>query len=194
MPKIRETLSDLYFRNFCTKLATDILQKYLDVIMKQRRISEAGAQQLLLDTYNVKTMLLQLPHLTSEGAAPVVGTAPPSSYVKLVNARVTHIEIVLKLIATPEEMLVERFRIMWPEGQLQDLQAVMALRDMKRADQQRHLEVFGLSSSPRSGSSGVSPSAPPSSSFTASAGLMTSVRSLTQDLSSTAFSAFRGTY
>ena len=60
IPKIKEILTEIYFKNFCTKLATDILLRYLDVIMKQRKINEMGTQQLLLDTYNVKTLLLQL--------------------------------------------------------------------------------------------------------------------------------------
>jgi hypothetical protein len=33
---------------------------------------------------------------------------------KLITSKITHIEIVLKLIGTPEEFLVDRFRIMWP--------------------------------------------------------------------------------
>lgn len=32
-----------------------ILIRYLDVILKQKSISEVATQQLLLDTYNLKT-------------------------------------------------------------------------------------------------------------------------------------------
>ena len=94
VPKIFEVLSDVYFRNFCTKLATDMLLRYLDVIMKQRRISEIGTQQLLLDTYNVKTLLLGLESLgLSESQSD--GKGPPSlMFAKLVNARTAHIEVV----------------------------------------------------------------------------------------------------
>jgi hypothetical protein len=158
-----------------------------------------------LDTYNIKTILLQLPNMIDSAASgsgagtgsissPVTsplssGSAPPAAFTKLVNARTAHIEVVLKLVATPEEMLVERFRIMWPEGLLQDLQAVMALRDMKRGDQQRCLEAFGLNAA-QAHSIGAATS-PANSSGTSASGLITSVRSLTQDISSTAFSAFR---
>ena len=34
----------------------------------------------------------------------------PAMYVRLVTAKVSHIETILKLIGTPEPMLVERFR------------------------------------------------------------------------------------
>ena len=172
VPKIREIVTEVYFRSFCTKLATDMLARYLDVIMKQKKISEVGTQQLLLDTYNVKTLLLQLEHIGIEGDR----VAPSFMFGKLVNARTSHIEIVLKLIATPEEMLLERFKIMWPEGQVCDLQAVMNLKDMKRAEQQRCMEAFG-------GNIGISGSGA-TSSYTASGGgtqgIHISLSSLTQ--------------
>lgn len=60
IPKIRDALSSTYFNNFCTKLSTEILVKYLDNISKQKRISEMASQQLLLDLYNLKTILLLL--------------------------------------------------------------------------------------------------------------------------------------
>lgn len=110
--------------------------------MKQKRISEIGTQQLLLDTYNIKTLLLQIENLSGD---PSKNTLPQAAYSKLVNSRISHVEIVLKLVATPEEMLIERFKIMWPDGSSQDLQSIMALKDMKRQDQQRVLEAFGLS-------------------------------------------------
>jgi hypothetical protein len=77
--------------------------------------------------------------------------------------KVAHIEMVLKLISTPEEMLLvsriarsyssiialgrdqERFRIMWPDGQPSDLQQIMSLKGTKRNDQQAILEMLGLS-------------------------------------------------
>lgn len=63
----------------------------------------------------------------SEGNTATTRTAP-SMYVKIVNSRATHIEAILKLVATPEELLVERFRVMWPEGQAGDLQLLMSLK------------------------------------------------------------------
>ena len=39
-----------------------------------------------------------------------VKVVAPAMYVRLVTAKVSHIETILKLIGTPEPMLVERFR------------------------------------------------------------------------------------
>jgi hypothetical protein len=42
-------------------------------------------------------------------------------------------------------MLLDRFKIMWPEGQSSDLQMIMSLKGTKRTDQQALLEILGLS-------------------------------------------------
>lgn len=119
--------------------------RYLDVIVKQKHISEMATQQLLLDTYNMKAVLTQLPNLGSESTAAGTQRPPNSMFLKLVNNKIAHIEMILKLVGTPEDMLLERFRIMWPDGQPADLQLLMALKGTKRNDQQVILEMLGLS-------------------------------------------------
>jgi len=153
VPLIRNSLGEGYFNTFCTKLASAILDTYLDVILKQKRIAEVATQQLLLDIYNVKTILTHLHNLgtektdsSSSGSAPPKKSTPPV-FTKLVASRTTHIETVLKLVGTPDEqgMLLERFRLMWPDGKAGDLQAVMQLKGMTRQHQVALLEAFGLS-------------------------------------------------
>lgn len=157
VPLIRNSLGEGYFNTFCTKLATNILDTYLDVILKQKRIAEVGTQQLLLDIYNIKTILTHLHNLGSEkadsagsggggGSGSPRKTTPPV-FTKLVASRTSHIETILKLVGTPDEqgMLLERFRIMWPDGKAGDLQAVMQLKGMNRQYQVSLLEAFGLS-------------------------------------------------
>jgi hypothetical protein len=138
VPPVRDSMSAVYFKNFCSKLGTEILQRYLDCIFKQKRISEPGTQQLLLDTLSVKALVQQLHHIGGLGAE---GTIPPM-YTRLVAQRVMHIECVLKLIATPEEMLVERFQIMWPSGTAQDMQNIMAMKGTRKHVQLTLLEAF----------------------------------------------------
>jgi hypothetical protein len=60
VPKVRQDLTGSYFNSFCTKVATELLERYRDGLMRQKRISESGTQQLLLDAYSIKTLLLQL--------------------------------------------------------------------------------------------------------------------------------------
>ena len=91
--------------------------RYLDVILKQKHISDMATQQLLLDTYNMKAVLTQLPNLTDPNQSHSTGSSGGSSstkmansmYLKLVNNKIAHIEMILKLVGTPEDILLERY-------------------------------------------------------------------------------------
>lgn len=227
IPNIRANLASSYFNNFCTKLATEILQRFQDSIVRQKRITDMATQQLLLDTYSMKTLIMQMPTLNPPDPMSS-STAPrgdpknvPAMYAKLVNTRSAHIEIILKLVGTPDEVLLERFKLMWPDGQSADLQMIMALKGTKRDSQQQILELLGLQSakvsnkatvgfssgsgSTTAGSSsgstmsvGSGPAGQHAAAFAAStaasaqaasAAAFSSMKSLTQDLSSTARNA-----
>jgi hypothetical protein len=230
IPVVRANLASSYFNNFCTKLATEIIQRFQDVITRQKRITDMATQQLLLDTYSMKTLLMHLPVLNAPD--PNTGAAQrgdpknvPGMYTKLINARSTHIEVILKLVGTPDEVLLERFKLMWPDGQSADLQMIMSLKGTKRDSQQQILELLGLqaakvltktatifgqpsggataatgttasSTSPLGGPAGVAgqnaaafAASTAASAQAASAAAFSSMKSLTQDLSSTARSA-----
>ena len=53
----------------------------------------------------------------------------------------------MKLVGTPEDeaMLVERFRIMWPEGNASDLEKIMSLKGVGNKSRQTILESFDTS-------------------------------------------------
>lgn len=137
-PKLRSNLSSSYFKNICSKIGTEVCQRLLDIITKQKKISDAASQQLLLDCHIVKTILLQLPIYGAEEGSSLTVT---SMYTKLINSKMGHIEALLKLVATPEDMLGERFHVMWPTGLASDLQMIMNLKGVvRRQDQQKILD------------------------------------------------------
>ncbi|RYH31879.1 hypothetical protein EON65_01685 [archaeon] len=172
----------------------------------------------MLDTYSLKTLLLALPNLqpidvnTGTTSKPVPSTN--SIYLKLINNKAGHIEVILKLLGTPEEMLVERFRMLWPDGTPSDLQMLMSLKGTKRNDQQVILEMLGLAAASKilnktagifhgnTQAGAAQPNTPTSStsassaaanfaatSTAATAAAFSSMKSLTQDLSSQARNA-----
>jgi hypothetical protein len=177
-----------------------IICRYHDAIMRQKAISEAGSQQLLLDAYNLKTLLLRL---HSVGASPSgsdssSNRAPPSVYSKFVLGRASQIETVLKLVGTPSQMLIERFRIMWPEGKMEDLTAIMTLKGIRRSDQQALLDsqpaLVGPLSANANQSSNTGGSSLGASLFSLDAAggaavMASSVRTLTQDISTSAITS-----
>jgi hypothetical protein len=178
-----------------------VLLRYLDTILRQKRISDVGAQQLLLDTYNVKSMLLHLHYSgVSSSEPPSASASIPAMYLKLVTSRVSHIEMILKMMGLPDDLVVDRFRTLWQDGTVADLQNVLSLRGLKRPDQQQpFIDQFNAQSAsgPGAGDAMKRPSGStfglglpqaPSSSSTVTA-MASSMRSLTQDISLSARSA-----
>jgi hypothetical protein len=60
-PKLGAALSDAHFRYFCDKLGASFAPRFAEALFRCRRISEAGSQQLLLDTQAIRGLLLELP-------------------------------------------------------------------------------------------------------------------------------------
>jgi hypothetical protein len=125
---------------------------FYNTITRQKRISESGTQQLLLDVYNLKTLLLKIPvlekvdvsspsRLTSKQASSSIA---PAMYTKMATKQFQRIEILLKLVGTPDDLLIDVFKVQWQGGSALDLQTVMTLKGMKRNDQMAMLEKFGV--------------------------------------------------
>jgi len=144
-PKVRFSLNNNYFQTLCTKVASKALEIYLDIINKQKLISELGSQQLLLDLYHMKPAIMNLHSLGEEEKS---NRKPPAMYEKMVTSRLHHIETMLKLINTPEEenILVERFRTLWPDGSREDLERILNLKGIKKREQRNIMELFELNS------------------------------------------------
>lgn len=151
VPVIRQMLSALYFTNFCDKFAAAFVPRILQTVMKCRKVNQVATQQLLLDVYALKTLFLQLPVLhTSESASSSAASSPliPARYSKFVGNEMAKVESVLKLLGTPNEMLVESFKIMWPDGNADDFQSIMNMKGLKKSEQQAYLETLGLQRRP----------------------------------------------
>jgi len=146
---VRSLLPTSYFRSFCDKFAASFTALYYDILVRLKKISEPGTQQLLLDVYNLKTLFLKLPVLedtSTPGKKPLAAgsTIAPAMYTKFVQKQFGRIETLLKLVGTPNDLLIENFKVQWAGGTALELQIVMNLKGIKRADQASMLEKFGV--------------------------------------------------
>ena len=93
--------------------------------------------------YNIKTQLLNLHSFGPDELYRQSGI--PALYEKLVTGRFARIEV--QFVGTPEDeaMLVERFRIMWPEGNASDLEKIMSLKGVGNKSRQTIPESFDTS-------------------------------------------------
>jgi len=126
VPRIRLTMSNVYFQNMCSKLATIFLDAFLESIWSLRRICQTGGAQLLMDLNGIKEFLVKMPNVRlPTGTEPVTVSKP---YLSTVSIKVKKIEVILKLVCTDEKMMEEMFAALWPEGTTADLEAVSSLK------------------------------------------------------------------
>jgi hypothetical protein len=149
---VRKLLPTSYFRSFCDKFAMTFTATYYDNLIRLKKISDPGTQQLLLDVSNLKTLFLKLPVLeepssgsmASKKAVGEGSTIAPAMYVKVVQKQFGKIETLLKLVGTPLDLLIDNFKVQWVGGTALDLQVVMSVKGMKRIEQAAVLEKFGV--------------------------------------------------
>lgn len=139
-----------YFQSFCDKFALDFTATYYDTLLRLKSISEPGSQQLLLDVYNLKTLILKLPVLEKSAvSAPLArkaigSTIAPAMYTKMVQKQFKKIELLLKMAGTPVNLLIDVFKDQWHGGTVNDLQQVMSLKGLQRSQQAKMFEKYGL--------------------------------------------------
>ncbi|KAF8980471.1 Vacuolar protein sorting-associated protein 53 [Entomortierella lignicola] len=129
-----------YFRTFCDKFIESFVSRFAINLTRCKPISEIGAEQMLLDTQAVKSLLLEIPNLGSEIAAPV-----PTSFVKFVNRGLGKVETILKTTMSPHEpldMFIDHYFLLIGDRNLSNFQRILELKGLKRAEQQQMVDLF----------------------------------------------------
>ncbi|KAK3913798.1 Vacuolar protein sorting-associated protein 53-like protein [Frankliniella fusca] len=152
VPVVRNELvsSRKYFTQFCVKFANSFIPKFIQHLYKCRPLSTVGAEQLLLDSHSLKTVLLDLPSIGSQ-----VNRKAPASYTKVVVKGMTKAEMVLKVVMYQTNQtnqpishienvrtFVDQFRKLLPDADLQDLQRVLEMKGIRGKDQSHYVDLF----------------------------------------------------
>ncbi|PIN07297.1 Late Golgi protein sorting complex, subunit Vps53 [Handroanthus impetiginosus] len=135
IPVLGSLLSPIYFQFFLDKLASSLAPRFYLNIFKCKHISETGAQQMLLDTQAVKTILLDIPSLGKQNSA-------AAGYSKFVSREMSKAEAVLKVILSPIDSVADTYCALLPEGTPSEFQRILDLKGLKRADQQSMLDDY----------------------------------------------------
>ncbi|KAJ7967897.1 vacuolar protein sorting-associated protein 53 A [Quillaja saponaria] len=135
IPVLGNLLSSVYFQFFLDKLASSLGPRFYSNIFKCKQISETGAQQMLLDTQAVKTILLDIPSLGRQ-------TSGAASYSKFLSREMSKAEALLKVILSPVDSVADTYRALLPEGTPMEFQRILELKGLKKSDQQSILDDF----------------------------------------------------
>ena len=155
VPIIRGNLSSTrkYFTQFCIKFANSFIPRFISSLHKCKPIGTVGAEQLLLDTHSLKTVLLNLPSVSSQ-----VARKAPSSYTKIVVKGMTKAEMLLKVVMTPHEptsAFVSSCIRLLVEPDIDTVQKVLDMKGLRRVEQSAILDVFRSQAPSNGGRSNV---------------------------------------
>ncbi|XP_060799952.1 vacuolar protein sorting-associated protein 53 homolog [Neoarius graeffei] len=142
VPIIRDNLAATrkYFTQFCIKFINSFIPKFINHLFRCKPISMVGAEQLLLDTHSLKTVLLDLPSIGSQ-----VPRKAPASYTKIVVKGMTRAEMILKVVMAPHEpsvIFVDNYIKLLADGNPETFQKILDMKGLKRSEQSSMLELF----------------------------------------------------
>ncbi|KAK3774031.1 hypothetical protein RRG08_030113 [Elysia crispata] len=142
IPVIRDNLvaSRKYFTQFSVKFVSSFIPKFIGTLYKCRPTSTVAAEQLLLDTHSLKTVLLELPSLGSQ-----VSRKAPASFTKIVVKGMTKAEMILKVVMSPQhppQAFVDNFIRLLNDSDASDFQRVLEMKGVRRGDQNSLLDMF----------------------------------------------------
>ncbi|XP_051933715.1 vacuolar protein sorting-associated protein 53 homolog isoform X1 [Hippocampus zosterae] len=142
VPIIRDNLASTrkYFTQFCIKFTNSFIPKFINHLFRCKPISMVGAEQLLLDTHSLKTVLLDLPSIGSQ-----VLRKAPASYTKIVVKGMTRAEMILKVVMAPHEppvVFVDNYIKLLADGNPETFQKILDMKGLKRGEQSSMLELF----------------------------------------------------
>ena len=129
-----------YARAFCDNVVELIANAYLTNIFHCKPISEAGAEQMLLDSYVLKKGFENL--LTINAPS---GTAPPAGYVKRVAQSMSKLDPILKTLQvrpSPPEALVQAYLIHIADKSDTNFRKILELKGIRKQDQVHLIELF----------------------------------------------------
>ncbi|XP_033106959.1 vacuolar protein sorting-associated protein 53 homolog [Anneissia japonica] len=142
LPNIRDNLASArkYFTQFCIRFVNSFIPQFVNHLYKCKPISTVGAEQLLLDTHSLKTVLLDLPSIGSQ-----VARKAPASFTKIVVKGMTKAEMILKVVmspADPSQAFVDNYLKLLDDTDTSNFQKVLEMKGLKRGDQNIMLELF----------------------------------------------------
>ncbi|GAA5817199.1 hypothetical protein MFLAVUS_010742 [Mucor flavus] len=130
-----------YYRTFNDRFAEVFISKYLIQLFKCKPISEIGAEQLLLDTHSIKTLLLDMPSMGSSDGPVTI----PNSYSRIVNKGISKAEAILKTVMSPTEPAegyVENYLLLIGDKHVGNFTRLLDLKGIKKQDQGPLLDMF----------------------------------------------------
>lgn len=130
-----------YLRNWCDKVVHVLTAKFTNAIVRLKPISKTTAEQLMIDLYEVRTMLLALPQFSPSETASASGT----SYSRYLDRTISRIESLLRIVvvpATDHAEFIDEYARLIGDRSFSNFQKVLELKGLRRGEMNDLIEDF----------------------------------------------------
>ncbi|KAL9050653.1 MAG: hypothetical protein Q9162_006512 [Coniocarpon cinnabarinum] len=130
-----------YARAFCDQVVETLSNSFIASISQCRPITEAGAEQMLMDMYALRTAFTELPGIVTDAPQ-----TPQPAYAKRVTQTMSKIDALLKTLQVrpqPSEALIQGYLVHIADSSEANFRTVLELKGLsRRQDQAPLLEIF----------------------------------------------------
>jgi hypothetical protein len=152
LPSLANLLSFVHFRFFCDRFVAIFIPAYMTTLKSCKKVSSIGAQQLLLDAAAIKNILQNVPYIAypnsanrddhKEERAQSEFLAPWSSYQKFVNKEMMKVELILKVLLSPLESIVDTYVALIPDNSIGELNQLLEMKGLKKTSAAPYIVRF----------------------------------------------------
>lgn len=150
IPYITNLLStQKYSMTLYNLIVSTYIPRYIDTILKCKKMNEMGAQQMSLDTQVLKKILCSIPDINNknqtnndESTGNKKITLPHKLYIKYVNSEMSRAEALLKTLVSPNDRLIITFKALLPKSSTDELMKLMQLKNITKRDQLQLIQQY----------------------------------------------------
>jgi len=140
IPSIKAKLSTSHFITLCEKFVITFFSLFANLIKRNKRLSNAAAQQLLVDVISLSNFLKTLVTASSStGSNDSLFLGPDETqvnrFVKVLKTQVAKPENILKVVLAPPETMAETFENLMKKSPPEELNLLMEIKGITKPEQ-----------------------------------------------------------
>ncbi|CAO1635403.1 unnamed protein product [Sympodiomycopsis kandeliae] len=135
-----------YVRSWCDKVVNIVTTKFINIIVRLRPLHRTSCEQLMIDLYELRNTLLDLPQFSPSESVSASG----SSYTRMLDKQISRIESLLRIVMVPttdsteggDIQFIQEYINLIGDSSFSNFQKVLELKGLKRSEMNTLIEHF----------------------------------------------------
>jgi hypothetical protein len=138
-PYLADKIPANHYKSLCENFVRSVFHSYTTHIFKCKKVNATGAQQLLLDVTSIADFLKTVLNIGDPNRFDEDELHP---FAKKVHERSVKMEMTLKVLGVPTEVVADTYRGLIPDGNIQDFNLILDLMGLNKNEKTMVLEQY----------------------------------------------------